>query len=41
MNEIVNNVVVVTIGIFGKGLNYRGDGQMPERAWLRMAKREA
>ena len=25
MNEIVNDVVVVTIEIFGKGPNYRGD----------------
>ena len=25
MNEIVNDVVVVIIGIFGKSLNYRGD----------------
>ena len=24
-NEIVNDVVVVTIGIFGKSLNYRGE----------------
>ena len=25
MNEIMNDVVVVTIGIFGKNLNYRED----------------